>query len=201
MSAPEPRSVLAHAMPRGRHGAGGDHPVSIRERRVAVVQLQARKGREGDVATAIRSGLGLELPPPGRATTMGELTAIWIQPGAWLLLEPWREEGALMRKVDKACHEAAGIAASLVDQTGGKAVLRVSGRHARAALAKGCRVDLNARVFKPGSAAVTPIAHVNVVLAQADDAPSFDLVLPSSFAGSFTEWLLKSAGEFGYVIE
>jgi sarcosine oxidase subunit gamma len=47
---------------------------------------------------------------------------------------------------------------------------------------------------------VTPIAHLNVVLAQADDAPSYDLVLPSTFAESFLEWLEMSAAEFGYEI-
>lgn len=197
MSAPEPRSIIAHAMPRGRHGAGGEHPLQIRERRMEVVQVTAGRERVDECAGAVTAATGIRLRGPNRAIHHGDLTAVWIQPRTWLLLQPWRGEGALLRKLAPGLD---GLGA-LVDQTGGKAVLRIAGRHARDALAKGCRVDLHPREFKPGSAAVTLIAHVNVVLAQADGAPSFDLILPSSFAESFAEWLLLSAGEFGYVID
>ena len=189
--------MLAHAMPRGRHGAGGAHPLSIRERRMEIVQVTAGRERVDGCTGAVTAATGVRLRGPNRAVQAGDLTAVWIQPRTWLLLQPWRGEGALLRKLAPGCR---GLGA-LVDQTGGKAVLRVSGKCARAVLAKGCRVDLHPRAFKPGSAAVTPIAHVNVVLAQADDAPSFDLILPASFAETFVEWLLMSAGEFGYVVE
>ncbi|MGQ0676164.1 MAG: sarcosine oxidase subunit gamma [Rhodospirillales bacterium] len=196
MSAPEPRSVLAAVMAPGRHGAGGPHPVLIRRRRMEVVQVTARRELVDACSGAAATVAGFRLLGPNRAVYGGETAAVWIQPRTWLIMRPWREEGALYRALLAACRANGAV----VDQTGGKAVLRVSGRHGRAALEKGCRVDLHPRAFKPGSAAVTPIAHINVVLAQADDAPSYDLVLPSTFAETFLEWLEMSAAEFGYEI-
>lgn len=196
MSAPEPRSILGGALAPGRHGAGGGAPVLIHERRLEVVQVIARRERVDACAGAVAAATGIRLRGPNRAIYRGDLVAVWIQPRNWLLLRPWTGEGTLRRAVLAACGENG----SVVDQTGGKTVLRVSGRHARTALEKGCRVDLHPRAFAPGSAAVTPIAHVNVVLAQAGDAPSYDLILPSTFAETFLEWLEMSAAEFGYEI-
>jgi methylglutamate dehydrogenase subunit D len=87
-----------------------------------------------------------------------------------------------------------------VDQSGGKAVLRVSGSRARAVLAKGCMLDLDPRAFTPGDAATTPIALIDCVLWQLDEAPSYDLAMPSTFATSFWAWLTASAAEFGYEV-
>lgn len=172
----------------------GPAPLLIAERRLHVVQVTARKGREADLAATIKSALGVDLPPPGRANCGDGAGAIWVQPGSWLLTSPWKEEGALYKKPFAAC---SGLA-SVVDQTHGKAVLGVSGKMAREVLSKGCRVDLHPRVFAPGSAAVTPLAHINAVLVQVNDTPAYDLILPATFAETFFEWLEMSAAEYGY---
>ena len=54
---------------------------------------------------------------------------------------------------------------------------------------------------KPGDAATTPIALIDCQLWQIDDAPTYDLAVPSSFAESFWSWLIASAAEYGYAIE
>jgi sarcosine oxidase subunit gamma len=41
------------------------------------------------------------------------------------------------------------------------------------------------------------MAQVPVILHQADDVPSFDLLVPSTLAVSFAEFLLHAAAEFG----
>lgn len=194
MSAPEPRSILA--LVPGRHGAGGTAPVLIRERRLEVVQIVARRERVDACAGAVTSATGLRLRGPNTAVQSGDLSAVWIQPRNWLVMRPREEEGSLYRRLRAAC----GQEGAVIDQTSGKTVLRVSGRHARMVMEKGCRVDLHPKVFAQGSAAVTPIAHINVVLTQAGDAPDYDLILPSSFAETFLEWLEMSAAEFGYEI-
>ncbi|MCL4766570.1 MAG: sarcosine oxidase subunit gamma [Hyphomicrobiaceae bacterium] len=193
MSAPEPRSALSAVLRPGHSGAKGETPVALAERRLAIVQLQARKVQEAALAAAIASALGLTLPPPGQASSASETTAVWVQPGAWLVTAPFTAPGDLARRLAGA---AAGLA-SVTDQTFGKAVLRLSGERARDVLAKGCRVDLHPRVFGPGRTAVTTIAQIGCVLVQAGEAPTFDLVVPSTLAEAFFEWLEASAAEFG----
>jgi heterotetrameric sarcosine oxidase gamma subunit len=91
--------------------------------------------------------------------------------------------------------------AAITEQSDSKAVIRISGTRAREVLAKGCSLDLHPRVFKPGDAATTPIALIDCQLWQIDDAPSYDLAVPSSFAESFWSWLTASAAEYGYAVE
>jgi sarcosine oxidase subunit gamma len=91
--------------------------------------------------------------------------------------------------------------ATVVDLSDGKAVLRISGRRARDTLAKGCSLDLNALVFKPGSAGTTPVALIDCVIWQVDETPTYDLAVPTSFAESLWSWLTSSAAEYGYRVE
>lgn len=194
-AASSPRSWIAHVLAPGRHGAAGDAPLSITERRVSVAQVATRKGRETELAGAVKAAFGSEPPAAGRTLLQGDITTVWIAPGTWLVIEPWKSEGALAQRLEARL----GQAASIADQTYGKAVIRLSGARAREVLAKGCRIDLHPRVFGPGSSTVSPIAHINAVLIQVDATPSFDLVLPATLAESLLHWLKESAAEFGFV--
>ncbi|HEY3846842.1 MAG TPA: sarcosine oxidase subunit gamma family protein, partial [Acetobacteraceae bacterium] len=119
MSAPEPVCPFGAALSAGRHGVPADAPVRLAARRYALVQLSARRGREDTLAGAMRAAFGMDLPPPGHAATAGALTALWMQPSAWLLMAPPGEPGALARSAKEACGESG----SVVDQTQGRAVL------------------------------------------------------------------------------
>lgn len=196
-SVPEPISALRQVAKPGRYGAVGTTPLVIMERRLSLVQVLARKGREGDVQAAMRNAFGLDLPAPQRAASSGDTTAIWIQPGMWMLSAPGQAEGAMARRTK----EATGDAASIVDQTHGKTVLHVSGARARDVMAKGCRLDLHTRAFKPGHSAVTQVAHIGCMLRQIDETPSYEMLVPSSFAETFFGWLTHSAAEYGYEIK
>jgi sarcosine oxidase subunit gamma len=90
--------------------------------------------------------------------------------------------------------------ASIVDQSCGHAALRLSGARARDVLAKGCRIDLHPRAFGVGRAAATIIAHVHGIVWQIDESPTFELIVPSTFAEHVFEWLCLSAAEFGYEV-
>jgi sarcosine oxidase subunit gamma len=91
--------------------------------------------------------------------------------------------------------------ASVSDQSDGRAILRISGSRARDVLAKGLPIDLHPSVFGPGSAATSVIALMGVTLWQVDDAPTYDLAVFRSLAGSFWTWLTDSAAEFGCRVE
>ena len=196
MSAPEPVSQLTAHMRPGRFGADGSTPVLLSERRLAIAQVMGRKGQNLALQAAVNPALGLDLPRAGESAAKDATTAIWIAPDTWLVLREASPGDALARELMAAC----GDAASIVDQSSGKSVVRLSGARARDVLAKGCRIDLHPRVFAPGKSAVTPIVHIHAVLMQVDAAPTFDLIVPSTLARDFVEWLCLSAAEFGYEI-
>lgn len=144
----------------------------------------------------MRTVFGLDLPPSGRAATAGELTALWMQPSAWLLMAPPDEPGRLARRVKDACGEMG----SAVDQTQGRAVLHLSGDKARDVLARICRLDLHPRAFSPGCVAATPVAELHCLLYQRDDTPRFQVIMSASCAGWFAEAVRRAAMSIGYEI-
>jgi sarcosine oxidase subunit gamma len=180
----------------GRFGAEGGTPIQLSERRAAIVQVMGRKRQDAALRSAVTGGLGLDLPHSGSIASNGSAAAIWIAPETWLFLCQGVQGDGLVRELTSAC----GTTASIADQTWGKSVVRISGTKARDVLAKGCRIDLHPRVFAPGKSAVTPIAHIHAVLMQVDAGPTFDLIVPSTLARDFVEWLRLSAAEFGYEI-
>ena len=83
--------------------------------------------------------------------------------------------------------------ASVSDQSGGYLIYRLAGPDARALLQKGTFIDLHPGAFGPGSSAVTVIAHIGVILWQVDAAPTYEIALFRSFAGSFRHWVEAAA--------
>ena len=196
MSAPEPISQLSAHMQPGRFGADSTAPIQLLERRSAIAQVTGRKRQDAQLRAAIHGAFELDLPRPGSSSTSDLATAIWIAPETWLILRDGSQGDDLTRELAAACGEAA----SVVDQTWGKSIIRIAGARARDVLAKGCRIDLHPRVFDPGKSAVTPIAHIHAVLTQIDATPTFDLIVPSTLARDFVEWLRLSAAEYGYEV-
>lgn len=190
MSAPEPRTVLAGHLKPGRHGPPGDAGVTLCERRAAVIEVAARRGRAADLATILRDRAGLDLPQPGHAAVAAHAAALWIAPDTALLVGDAATLDALRAAIP------ASLAAA-VDQSFGYAVLRLSGPEAPRALAKGCRVDLDPRAFAPGRVARTVVAQVPTILHRLDATPRFDLLVPSTLARSFADFLIEAAAEFG----
>jgi sarcosine oxidase subunit gamma len=189
------RSPLERALEAGRRGAGPPEApgVTIAERRgLSLVQALARRGK--DQAAAERLGLG---PVPGRASPVEAATALWIAPGVWLVVAEGQGDGALYLRLRERLEDLAAV----VDQSHGRAVLRLSGRSARDVLAKGCRLDLHPRVFQAGTCAQIAIAQISVLLHQVDDRPTYDLYVAPGYALDFFEWLTASAAEFGGRIE
>jgi sarcosine oxidase subunit gamma len=174
----------------------GEPGVTVRPRDdLALARLIARKGRTDDLAAAIRSRTGLDLPTTPKRVGQGDLAFVWSGPGQWLAVA---EDG---RDLARELNDAIGAFASVSDQSDGLAVLRVSGPQARDALIKGIGLDLHPRAFGPSDAAVTVIAHVGAQLWQLDDRPTYEIAVYRSFAGSLWRWLEASAAEFGCAVE
>jgi heterotetrameric sarcosine oxidase gamma subunit len=183
------RSPIAGDFPEGR-GAGrpDDLDVVIAERRgLSLVQVTARRGQE----QAVAARLGLD-PTPGQASELQAGRALWLAPGTWMVVAEALDDGALYQSLRAHLQDVAAV----VDQSHGRTVLRLAGRRARDVLAKGCRLDLHPRVFRPGMCAQTVIAQVAVLLDQGDERPTYDLYLFPGYALDFLEWLTSSAAEF-----
>jgi sarcosine oxidase subunit gamma len=188
------RSPLEGVLRDPRHAAGSaDAPVAIAERRgLSLVQVIARR----DEGQAVAERLGLD-PAPGRASAIQAGSALWLAPGAWMVVAEDLEDGALYQSLLEELQDVAAV----IDQSHGRAALRLSGPRARDVLAKGCRLDLHPRAFSPGMCAQTSIAQIGTLLHQLDEAPTYDLYVFAGYALDFLDWLTASAAEFGYRIE
>ena len=171
--------------------------LAVTERPRSLVRLMARKDKANAPAVAIKAAFGLDLPPPGRWAAGAQADAIWIQPGGWLLESEPDAPGALLARVAVATE---GLGAA-VDQSSGQSVVRLAGAPARSALATCCRLDLHPRAFGPGSAAVTRIAHVACGIRLIDAAPTFDLIVGSTYARWLIEELLEASARYGVRFE
>jgi sarcosine oxidase subunit gamma len=165
----------------------------LREAMRDAVEITARKGAEAALRVAAKAKLKLDLPAMGNWCCSGTLSAFAVGPGIWQIVERPGEPGALANWVTNAL----GATAAVVETGHGLVFLQLSGASSRHALAKGCRLDLHPRVFKPGHAARTIIAQIPAMLWQIDDIPSFGLAVPLTFAQSFAHFLLAASAETG----
>jgi sarcosine oxidase subunit gamma len=129
------------------------------------------------------------------AEALGGHDAHWAGPDQYFVLAEGRGEGELHRELKS---RLAGVA-SVIDQSHGRVMIRISGPKARAVLAKGTPVDLHPDEFPVGKSALTQMAHVGVHLTRVGP-DAFDLSVFRGFSESFWEWLTEQAGEFGYQV-
>ena len=195
MSAPD--TLVPGALTPGRHGAADGEPVRIGRRGCDLVQLVARRDGAVALAAALRAEYGLELPPPGRAASAGERRALWLQPQGWLIQAPPGPDGALA----EALVRAGGDAATVVEQSHGRAVFTLEGAQARAVLARLCRLDLHPRVFGVGRVAATPLGGLGALLHQTGEAPAYELIVAASYARAFGHVLATAAAPVGFEVE
>ena len=158
---------------------------------IAIASLIARRGRLDELCAAVRDAWRTELPLTPHVAEGDGASFIWAGPERWLVALP----SAPDELVTSLRARADGLAA-VCDQSDGCVLLRVSGRFARDALAKGVPVDLHPSVFTPGSTAITVAAYVGCQIWQIDDAPTYDIAVPRSFAASFRDWLAGTAAAF-----
>jgi heterotetrameric sarcosine oxidase gamma subunit len=140
----------------------------------------------GDAALAhLAKQAGLTLPEPGYASRRSGERLLWSGLDQWLFIG---EDAAWSETLDRDL-------VAVTDQTGARAVIRIAGRDAADALAKGCLVDLHPRAFPDNAVAITAIAHIGVILWR--EGNGFALATPRSSAQDVLHWLTASAAEFG----
>jgi len=192
------RSVFAGLCVPGRHGrAEGPAGVTVSERTgLAIASVLVRRGCEAQLADAVSARFGLALPTAPTRAAAGDVAFLWTGPGQWLAIaEPAAAAGFVA-----GLATALDGAASVADQSHGRGVLRLAGPRLRDVLAKGVAVDLHPRAFGPGQVTATYCAHLDVLLWQLDDVPTFEIAVARGFAGSFWHWLEASSAMIGLAV-
>jgi sarcosine oxidase subunit gamma len=160
---------------------------------LGLATVLARKGKTAALAERVRQRFAIDLPRGPKRVANGAVTFAGTGPEAWLATAE-RGDG-----FTAALRDALGDLASVSDQSGGTAVLRLAGPRVRDALAKGVMIDLHPRAFAAGDVAVTAAAHVGFTLWRLADDPAgavFEIAVARSLADSFWHWLAASAAEF-----
>jgi sarcosine oxidase subunit gamma len=143
--------------------------------------------------------VGVALPTEPCTAAAGEAgTALWLGPDEWLIATPAGAEVALAPVLRAALK---GHAFALVDVTDSRTTVRLTGRHAREVLAKGCALDFHARAFAAGEVKQSLLAGVDVAVHLVADAPEagpvFDILVLRSFAEHLWRWLADAGAEYG----
>jgi sarcosine oxidase subunit gamma len=183
----------------GRYGTKTAGPgVTIDERTgLGIATVAARKGQHEALKQKVRKVYGVDLPERSIVGHGPDVSFIGTGPGQWLAMSETLANEALAGELGLRLQGCASVA----DQSGGRTVIRISGPHARAVLAKGLPIDLDPRVFPSDGAVTSVISLMGVQLWQAGDTPAYDLAIFRSLSGSFWRWLAASAAEFGYEVE
>ncbi|WP_426989179.1 sarcosine oxidase subunit gamma [Pseudarthrobacter sp. Y6] len=136
---------------------------------------------------------------PARCGDVGgtdRVTVLWLGPSEFLVVAPEEAHdslgGDLIGSLVAALGEAPG---QVVDLSANRTTFELSGPRARAALEKGCALDLHPRSFTVGTALSTEIGNIPVVL-QKTGEESFRLFPRASFADFLGRWLLDAMREF-----
>jgi heterotetrameric sarcosine oxidase gamma subunit len=143
---------------------------------LGTISLATPRGGAAALAQALHDHARLAPPEPGCWVGDDALALLWCAPGQFLAVG----DTVVVQRLADALRGAA----LLIDLTGARTVVRLSGPSVREVLARVVPLDLHPRGMAPGRVAATVAAHIGVQIWQIDDAPSYDLAGPVSFAGS-----------------
>lgn len=172
----------------------GERSVALREIPFTV-QIGLRAEIDSPSARALEAELGLELPRHHGCTT-GEadgLHVLWLGPDDFLAVDVSRPQRTGEEQRYSAVLE--GLPGLATDLSANRTVLELTGRSAREVLEKSCQADLHPREFPVGSAIVTAVGTVPVLLHRSGEE-TFRIFPRASFADHLVRWLLDGMVEF-----
>jgi len=180
----------------GLRAAGtGDGVVAVERIGLAIATIILRRDKLRELAAAVTANFAIDLPVGAEWTANNGLALLGTGPGKWLAINDARGT----EFVSNLETQLQGFA-SVVEQSDGLGVLRLSGRALSETLAKGVQIDLAPAAFPTGSVAVTSIAHIGATLWKVDDRPTIDVAVARSLSNSFLHWLEASASSCGLTV-
>jgi len=167
--------------------------ISIHERPgVTQLQLVARNGKTAELAANISRFLARKtaLAPSEGAANKGLFICATGPREYWVFTQTQNPSEAI-----EVLSKIIGSSASLFDQSQGKYVVRLAGKHVSGILAKGTALDLHRDAFPALGASHTVIEHIPALVARYADY--HEISVPRSYANSFITWLREAAREYG----
>jgi methylglutamate dehydrogenase subunit D len=178
-----------------RAAGAGDGVVAVERVGLAIATVILRRGRSRELAAAVTANFAIDLPVGAEWTANNGVAWLGTGTGKWLAISESRD----MEFVGKLEAKLGGFA-SVIDQSDGLGVLRLTGPALFKTLQKGVQIDLAPDAFPTGSVAVTSIAHIGATLWKVDDRPTVDIAVARSLCGSFLHWLEASAALHGLTV-
>src|SRR5262249_41324870 len=118
-----------------------------------LTKVNVRLQPGGTAAAAVARALGAARPvEPNTVGSAGARRVLWLGRDEWLVGAPPAERPGLELKLRAALGSLPG---AIVDVSGERTVLELSGPHARDVLMKGCSIDLHRSAFAVGRCAQT----------------------------------------------
>jgi sarcosine oxidase subunit gamma len=138
-------------------------------------------------ANAVAEATGLALPQRANSSSIqGERQLLWLGPDEWLL----KQRDGQGSHVEAALRTALqGQHFSLVQVGSGNTTLSLQGPGSAALIARGCPLDLHARVFPAAAVAQSHISRAGLVLHCLEPGAHYELTVRRSFADYLFRWL------------
>jgi len=154
------------------------------------------RGKPGNMAfvAAVLKVLGCE--PPTEANTMcdsGDYRIYWLGPDEWLVITPTGQAGKVS---DELKGKLKDVFSSVVDNSSGLTLLKITGENAANLLARDCPLDLHPREFKAGQCAQTRLGKAGMTIAPLRDGSGFEIIIRRSFADYIGLWMQDACIEF-----
>lgn len=170
----------------------GARNVRLREERF-LTMVGLRLDEASAARPRVARALGAELPAGCGQVGAGDAAAVlWLSPDEFLVVSETRSAEEIVDAVSAALD---GTPGAVLDLSANRTTFRLEGASARAVLQKGCPLDLHPRVFGPGTAVVTTIGRVPILLWQVGEQ-SYRILPRASFADFLGRWLIDAMAEF-----
>lgn len=178
-----------------RAAGAGNGVVAVERIGLAIATVILRPGKLRELSAAVTANFAIDLPVGAEWTANNGVALLGTGPAKWLAINDAHDT----EFVSNLETQLQGFA-SVVEQSDGLGVLRLSGPALSETLAKGVQIDLAPAAFPTGSVAVTSIAHIGATLWKVDDRPTIDVAVARSLSNSFLHWLEASASSCGLTV-
>lgn len=182
---------LTHLAPAGHYGATGAGVRLHILDRLALASVSAARHQTAAAVEACNRHFATMLADQPVVSQGAGIAFLGVGPGRWLAI------GSSGEKIVDRLENAFGATASVCDQSDGYVLFEIDGPCVRNCLSKGPSIDFSDAAFKTGSVATTSMAHIGLTIWRGQEADSYRIAVPASFAPSLLRLFIAGAAEFG----